>query len=143
MVRPAGRTLHEATSGQVLDVKDTRNLRYAPKITFNVGGNWRLPAPSLSGRFIVSGNYKWLDKFASSPVKDTSGLNRDIIASYGQVDASLSYERELSNHHSQFRASAFVNDAFHNGGRVIRTLDAGVFWFGEVNVARGWGVEFQ
>jgi iron complex outermembrane receptor protein len=134
---------YDAVSGQVLDVKDTRNLRYAPKITFNVGGNWRLPAPSMNGRFIVSGNYKWLDKFASSPVKDTSGLNRDIIPSYGQFDTSLSYERELSNHHSHFRASAYLNDAFHNGGRVIRTLDAGVFWFGEVNVARTWGVEFQ
>jgi iron complex outermembrane receptor protein len=130
-------------AGVVEDVKDTRNLRYAPKYPANVGRNWRMPVAALDGRIIIAGNCKYQDKFASSPVKDTTGLDRDIIAGYGQFDGSLAYEREFGAHHSKFRASGYVNDAFHAGGRVIRTPDAGVFWFGEVVPARTWGIELQ
>jgi hypothetical protein len=43
----------------------------------------------------------------------------------------------------EYKLSAFINDAFHPGGRVVRSSSAGPFWFGDRVPNRTWGVELQ
>jgi iron complex outermembrane receptor protein len=133
----------DPTTGITTDVTNTRNLRYAPRWTANGGGNWKIPVPQLAGRIIATANYKWTADVFGSPIIDTTGLNRDVVPGYGVFDTSLTYEHPLANARSIFRTSAYVNDAFHGGGRESSSLDAGVFYFANVVQARTVGVEIQ
>lgn len=128
---------------QGVDVSATRNLRYAPEWTLSAGGDYIIPVTAMGGEIIVGANYKWTDDFTTSPVKDTTGLNRDVIGSYGTFDASISYEGPVAQSGASFRLSAFVNDAFHDSGRLFRTLNGGPFWFGDQEPGRTWGLELQ
>ncbi len=128
---------------QGVDVSAERNLRYAPEWTISVGGDYIIPVTATGGDIIIGANYKWTDDFTTSPVKDTSGLDRDVIQSYGTFDASISYEGPITSNGASFRLSAFVNNAFHDSGRLFRTLNGGPFWFGDQEPGRTWGLELQ
>jgi iron complex outermembrane recepter protein len=125
------------------DLRPFKNLRYAPKINWSLGGDYTIPAGD--GRFIIDSNVKFLDKYATESGKDTVGpvilgRRREIIPSHTTVDASLSYFSELGSG-TEYKLSVFVNDAFNSGGRIVRSSEAGVFWFGDRVPNRTWGLE--
>jgi iron complex outermembrane receptor protein len=122
-----------------VDIKDQRNLRYAPKWSVSFGGDATIPLEATGGEILVNANYKWTDKFATSIIRDTAGLNRDFIDAYGTADASIGYRHELGDRKT-VSLSAFVQNAFHSDGRLYRKVITGPFAFASREVARTWGL---
>lgn len=123
-----------------VDISDLRNLRYAPEWSVSAGGEAFFPAGD--GEIQVSANYKWTDRFATAVVKDTLGLNRDFIDAYGTFDATVGYEGKVGSR-SGYRIAAFVNNAFHEDGRLYRKVISGPFSFGSREPGRTYGVELS
>ncbi len=121
-----------------VDIKNLRNLRYAPKWSVSAGADVTLPIGDDT--LIVTSNYKWTDKFATAIVKDTLGLNRDFIGSYGTFDATIGYEGKLGDR-SKYKLAVFANNAFHKDGRLYRKVITGPFSFASREVGRTFGVE--
>ncbi len=127
-----------ANPGSFIDVKDQRQWRRAPDVTFSVGGDWTIPAGP--GSIIFGGNLSYIDEYATSPLVDPFG--REIIEAQTKLDLTLSYEREDLGPLKRFRLSAFGRDIAHGAnGRLNTTLNAGLFFFGVQVPARIWGVE--
>jgi iron complex outermembrane receptor protein len=121
-----------------VDIRDQRNLRYAPEWSVSFGGDASVPVGL--GTLLFTANYKWTDEFATAIIKDPVGLGRDVIDGYTTVDATLGYERQLGSH-STWRVAAFVNNAFHDDGRLYRKVITGPFSFASREVGRTYGVE--
>jgi len=121
-----------------VDLSDQRNLRYAPKWSVSVGGDASYPIGD--DKLLVAANYKWTDRFATSVVKDTTGLDRDFIEAYGTFDFSLGYEGSIGDR-SKWRVSGFVNDAFHSDGHLYRKVIVAPFAFASREPGRTLGVE--
>ena len=128
-----------AVPGTFIDVADRRNFRRAPKFSFNVGADYTL---SISNNDDINFalNYAWIGKLTTSPVKDTTGDERDVIPAYGSLDATVALFH-TGNQIKNFRVSAYGRDLLHGGGRLNNSLDAGVFWFGVVSPRREFGIE--
>ncbi|RME66151.1 MAG: TonB-dependent receptor [Alphaproteobacteria bacterium] len=124
-----------------VDVKDQRNFRYAPDWSVSVGGDYTIPIAATDGEVAINANYKWTDDFTTSPIADPTNLGRDTIPDYGEFDAAISYRGQFGSSSGTYKVTAFVKDAFHDSGRILRKLDAGVFWFGDQEPGRTWGVE--
>jgi iron complex outermembrane recepter protein len=129
------------------DISATKNLRYAPKWNWSFGGDYTLPIGSSGSEMIFDANVKYLDKYATESGKDLVGptilgFRREIIPDHTTVDASISYRGEFGGG-TNYKLSGFVNDIFHSGGRVVRSSEAGVFWFGDRVPNRTWGAELQ
>ncbi|WP_408588031.1 TonB-dependent receptor [Novosphingobium sp.] len=123
------------------DVSASKQLRYAPKWNASVGGDYTFDL--AGGDQIVFGtNLKYVDKYATESSVDPAGLGREIIPSHTAVDASLTYTGHLASL-KEYKISAFVNDAFHSGGRIVRSSYAGPFWFSDRIPNRTWGIEAQ
>jgi iron complex outermembrane receptor protein len=122
-----------------VNIANTRNLRYAPKWSVSVGGDVTVPVGE--NKIISTVNYKWTDRFATSVVKDTLGLNRDFIGDYGTFDATLGYEGKVGTGRSSYRVAVFANNAFHKDGRLYRKVITGPFSFGSREVGRTFGVQ--
>ncbi len=121
-----------------VDISDQRRLRYAPEWSVSVGGDANIPIGDDS--LTLAANYKWTDDFFISAKADPIGLGRDVIEAYGTFDASIGYEGQFG-YDKTWRVSAFVNDAFHDDGRVYRKVIAGPFSFGSREPGRTLGVE--
>ena len=126
-----------------VDVKASRNFRFAPKWTVSFGADQTIPLDALHGRIVASANYKWTDTIATNLEKDTTGLNRDLIAPYSRFDLSLGFAQNGGPLGLGYRVSFFANDLTHNNGRIVQTLNAGAFWFGSVAPGRTLGVELN
>ncbi|WP_221796609.1 TonB-dependent receptor [Aquisediminimonas sediminicola] len=124
------------------DLSATKNLRYAPDWNASFGGDYTIPFGADDSRFVIGANVKYVGDYATESGKDNLGLNREIIPSHTSVDASVSYYGKFAGV-TEYKLSAFVNDAFHGGGRVVRSSQAGIFWFGDRTPNRTWGVEMQ
>ncbi len=124
------------------DLRPFKNLRYAAKWNFSFGTEYTIPVGGDDNRFVIGAHLKYLDKYATESGKDMTGLNREIIPSHTSVDSSVSYYGNLGGK-TEYKISAFVNDAFHGGGRVVRSSEAGPFWFGDRVPNRTWGLEVQ
>jgi iron complex outermembrane receptor protein len=127
------------------DISATKNLRYAPKWNWSFGGDYTLPVGD--NEIIAGANVKYLAKYATESGKDVTGpailgFRREIIPAHTTVDFSLTYKGNLGTS-TDYKISAFVNDAFNKGARIVRSSEAGVFWFGDRVPNRVWGVEFQ
>ncbi len=122
-----------------VDIRNQRNLRYAPKWSVSFGGDATIPVEATGGEILLNANYKWTDKFATSVIRDTTGLNRDFIDAYATVDASIGYRHELDDR-KNVTLSAFVQNAFHSNGRLYRKVITGPFAFASREVARTWGL---
>lgn len=122
-----------------VDIKDTRNLRYAPKWSISFGGDATIPVGDAGSELLLSANYKWTDRFATSIIRDTTGLDRDFIDSYATIDASIGYRHQLDDRR-KVSLSAFVQNAFHNDGRLYRKVITGPFAFASREVGRTWGL---
>jgi iron complex outermembrane receptor protein len=123
-----------------VDISHLRNLRYAPEWSASAGGEAFMRAGD--GEIQISANYKWTDRFATAVVTDTLGLNRDFIDAYGTFDAAIAYARNLGSR-TGFRIAAFVNDAFHEDGRLYRKVITGPFSFGSREGGRTYGLEMS
>ncbi|CAH0356957.1 TonB-dependent receptor [Sphingobium sp. CECT 9361] len=122
-----------------VDVSASRNLRYAPKWSVSFGGDVTIPMGN--GEIQMNANYKWTDRFATAVVRDTLGLNRDFISDYATVDAAIGYQGKLGSGRSTYKVAAFVNNAFHNDGRLYRKVITGPFSFASQEAGRTWGLE--
>lgn len=122
-------------NGVDVSLLDSRNYRFAPDMTFNVGGDYTIPL--ASGELIFSSNFKHTDEFHVTPAIDTSGANRDLIDSYSTLDMSLTYVTD------RYTLSVYGNDITHEEGRLFRKFDAGAFWFGDQEVGRTFGANLS
>ncbi len=128
-----------ANPGQLIDVAAQRNFRRAPEFSYNLGLDWT--AKLVGGNSInITIDYAYIDPIKTSPIRDASGLNRDTIAGFGTLDASIAFIH-TGNDPGDLRIAAFARDFLHDGGRLSNTLDAGVFNFGAVVPRRQLGVE--
>ncbi len=123
------------------DISATKNLRYAPKWNASLGADYSIPVGG-EDTVMLGANVKYVDKYATESSVDAAGFSREIIPSHTSVDASLTYTGHM-NALKEFKLSAFVSDIFHGGARVVRSSEAGVFWFGDRIPNRTWGVELQ
>jgi iron complex outermembrane recepter protein len=129
------------------DIRADRILRYAPKWNASFGTEYEIPVGSGDNHFVVGANVKYLADYATESTRDTVGpvllgYRREIIPAYTSVDASLTYFGNIGGS-SKYKLSAFINDAFHKGGRIVRSSQAGPFWFSDRTPNRTWGVELQ
>jgi iron complex outermembrane receptor protein len=129
------------------DIRADRILRYAPKWNASLGTDVTIPLGGDGNRVIIGANVKYLDDYATESTRDTVGplligRRREIIPQHTSFDASLSYFGKIGGG-SEYKVSAFVNDAFHKGGRIVRSSQAGVFWFSDRIPERTWGLELQ
>ena len=122
-------------NGEVISLLDVRHYRYAPDMTFNLGGDWSIPVGS--GEIVLTANYKYTDEFWVTPAFDYTGNNRDLIESHSTFDLSAVWF--IGN----FALSVYGQDIFHSDGRVLRKFDAGSFWFGDVEPHRTYGARVQ
>ena len=125
-----------------VDISATKNLRYAPKWNFSLGGDLTIPVGSGDNEIVLGSNVKYLDEYATESGKDSAGLSREIIPAHTTVDFSATYKGKFGGG-TGYKLSAFVNDAFHKGARIVRSSEAGVFWFGDRIANRTWGMELQ
>ena len=129
------------------DVSASKNLRYAPKWNASLGGEYTIPVGSGDNHFQLGANVKYLGDYATESNRDTVGpailgYRREVIPAHTSVDASVSYFGNFEGG-ADYKISAFVNDAFHSGGRIVRSSQAGPFWFSDRTPNRTWGVELQ
>lgn len=122
-----------------IDIREQRNLRYAPKWSVSAGADATIPVGD--DKLLLTANYKWTDRFATAIVKDTLGFKRDFINDYATVDFTIGYEGALGASGSTWRAAVFANNAFHKDGRLYRKVITGPFSFGSREVGRTFGVE--
>jgi iron complex outermembrane recepter protein len=130
-----------------VDVRASKNLRYAPKWNFSLGGELTIPTGTGDNRFQIGANVKYLDKYATESNKDTVGpiflgRAREFIPAHTSVDGSISYFGNFEGG-AEYKLSAFINDAFHGGGRIVRSSQAGPFWFSDRIPNRTWGIELE
>ena len=121
------------------DISATKHLRYAPKWNASVGGDYTF---QLGGdqKIVVGSNLKYVDKYVTESSVDPAGLNREVIPQHTSVDGSITYSGQTAGL-KEYKISAFVSDAFHSGGRIVRSSYAGPFWFSDRIPNRTWGVE--
>jgi iron complex outermembrane receptor protein len=124
-----------------LDISASKTLRYAPKWNASLGADYTF---DLGGdnSLMIGTNIKYVDRYSTESSVDWSGLSREIIPSHTSVDGSITYSGKM-NGMKEYKISAFISDAFHGGGRVVRSSYAGPFWFGDRVPNRTWGVELQ
>ena len=89
---------------------------------------------------MVGSNLKYVDKYVTESSVDPAGLNREVIPQHTSVDGSITYSGQTAGL-KEYKISAFVSDAFHSGGRIVRSSYAGPFWFSDRIPNRTWGVE--
>lgn len=131
----------EFIDGTGTDVSASKQLRYAPKWNASFGGDYTFDMGG-DNQLVIGSNVKYVGDYATESAVDYSGLRREVIPSHTSVDASITY----SGHSSaikDYKISAFINDAFHGGGRIVRSSYAGPFWFSDRVPNRTWGVELQ
>ena len=121
--------------GEKVSLKDVRHYRYAPDWTFNLGGDYIIPAGS--GEVILTGNFKYTDDFWVTPAFDLTGNKRDQIESHATFDFSVVY---IINN---WTISAYGQDVFHSDNRLLRKFDAGSFWFADIEPHRTFGIRVQ
>ncbi len=121
--------------GEKVSLLDVRHYRYAPDVTFNLGGDYNIPLGN--GEMILTANYKFTDEFWVTPEFDYTGNDRDLIESHSTFDMSLIYM--ISN----FTFSLYGQDIFHSDNRLLRKFDAGSFWFADIEPHRTYGFRVQ
>ncbi|MBA4353767.1 MAG: hypothetical protein C0409_03660, partial [Novosphingobium sp.] len=124
-----------------VDISATKQLRYAPEWNASVGGDYTFEFDG-GNKVIIGSNVKYLGKYATESSVDYSGLGREVIPAHTTVDGSITYVGQM-NGLKEYKLSAFIADAFHGGGRIVRSSYAGPFWFSDRIPNRTWGVELQ
>lgn len=128
-----------ANPGSFIDVSAQRNFRRAPEFSYSLGSDYTV-AISDDNNVNLALNYSYIDDITTSPIKDPTGANRDVIAGYGSLDVTVSLIH-TGQAVKNLRLSAYARDLLNGGGRLNNSLDAGVFWFGVVSPRRELGVE--
>lgn len=126
--------------GPPIDVSATRQLRRAPDWTFSAGFAYERPITD-NLELIATADYSFQDDAASNLVRDTSGLDRDIIEANSSLDFTLGV-RSTNENGLNWSLTGYVIDATDgNNGRLAATLDVGVFYFGTSTATRRYGIE--
>ncbi|MBU6266505.1 MAG: TonB-dependent receptor [Sphingomonadales bacterium] len=123
------------------DLSASKQLRYAPKWNFSLGGDYTFDL-GHGNTLMLGSNVKYVDHYATESSVDWSGQHREIIPAHTSVDGSITWTGHFEGT-KEYKLSAFVSDAFHGGGRVVRSSYAGPFWFGDRVPNRTWGLELQ
>lgn len=127
--------------GTGADVSASKQLRYAPKWNVSFGGDYTFDIGG-DNQIVIGSNVKYVDKYVTESSIDPAGLGREIIPSHTSVDGSITYTGHTAGL-KEYKISAFIADAFHSGGRIVRSSYAGPFWFSDRIPNRTWGVEAQ
>lgn len=131
----------EFIDGSGNDVSADKQLRYAPEWNASFGGDYTFDLGN-DKQLVLGSNIKFVDKYVTESSKDPQGLGREIIPAHTSVDASITFSGRMATL-KEYKISAFINDAFHGGGRIVRSSYAGPFWFSDRIPNRTWGVELQ
>ncbi|MFM5929803.1 MAG: TonB-dependent receptor [Novosphingobium sp.] len=124
------------------DVSASKTLRYAPEWNASLGMDYTLDLGDSGNSLKFGTNVKYVDKYSTESSVDWSGQHREIIPAHTSVDASLTFTGQMQSL-KEYKISAFIADAFHGGGRIVRSSYAGPFWFSDRIPNRTWGVELQ
>ncbi len=130
-----------ARPGQLVDITNIANFRRAPEWTGNIGLDYDKRFDDRNS-INFNANLAYLDAFFTSPRRDLTGRNRDIIPAHTTLDASLAFIH-MGDAFKRLRIAVYGRDLLNEGNRVTNTLDAGVFYFGVVSPNREGGVEFS
>ncbi|MEO0033593.1 MAG: hypothetical protein RIS94_3351, partial [Pseudomonadota bacterium] len=125
--------------GTGADVSATKHLRYAPKWNASFGGDYTFEFGG-DKKIVIGSNVKYVDKYVTESSVDPAGLNREVIPQHTSVDGSITFSGQTAEL-KEYKISAFISDAFHSGGRIVRSSYAGPFWFSDRIPNRTWGVE--
>ena len=123
------------------DISATKQLRYAPDWNASFGGDYTFEVGG-GNKLVIGSNVKYVGDYATESAKDYSGLRREVIPAHTSVDGTITWSGQMSGL-KEYKISAFINDAFHAGGRIVRSSYAGPFWFSDRIPNRTWGVELQ
>lgn len=123
-----------------IDVSDSRQLRRAPNWTLGIGAAYQRPV-FKNVNFTATLDYSYIGDLAANLIRDTSGLDRDIIQSDGSLDFTVGF---ASNNESgpNWSITGYMVDALDGrNGRVGSSLDVGVFYFGVGTPTTRYGIE--
>ena len=113
-----------------------------------LAANYTIPVGDGDNRFLIGANVKYLDDYATEVEQGCRGACTPWLPPRNHPGAHLGrclaqLFRQISMAASEYKLSAFVNDAFHEGGRIVRSSQAGPFWFSDRIPNRTWGVELH
>jgi iron complex outermembrane recepter protein len=129
-----------ANPGALVDITGIANFRRAPEWTANIGFDYDKRFDDRNS-INLNANLAYLDAFFTSPRRDLTGGNRDIIPAHTTLDASLAFIH-MGDSFKRLRIAVYGRDLLNEGNRITNTLDAGVFYFGVVSPNREVGIEF-
>jgi iron complex outermembrane receptor protein len=128
-------------TGPAIDVSDERQIRRAPDWTFSAGLSYDRQLSQNLG-FFAGIDYSFQDENAVDLVRDTSGLDRDLIQPESSLDLAIGL-RSTKETGLNWSLSAYANDVTDNrDGRIASALDVGVFYFAVGTPTKTYGVEF-
>lgn len=123
-----------------IDVSDSRQLRRAPDWTFAIGASYSRPIFN-NVNLVATTDFSYMDETASNLTVDTSGLDRDIIASTASLDFTLGLESDNETGPNWSITGYIVDATDGRNGRLATTLDVGVFYFGVGTPTKRYGLE--
>lgn len=127
-------------NGPLIDVSATRQLRRAPDWTLAIGATYDRPIFD-NVNLIATVDYSFMDDSASNLTRDTSGLDRDIIASNSSLDFTLGLASDNPNGPNWSITGYIIDATDGSNGRLGSTLDVGVFYFGVGTPTKRYGFE--
>ena len=135
--------LSDPTGQAVIDVVDERNLRSAPDSTFSIGATYTKSLFGGNSQIIFDASYNYQDDFFGSGINDPQGLGREVTEGTEGADFSLTYQTLGDG--TNFKITAYINDAFDDGaGRIATTVFVpGLFTFGIGQVTTIYGVQAE
>ncbi|MEO9598944.1 TonB-dependent receptor [Parasphingorhabdus sp.] len=127
--------------GPDLDVASERQLRRAPDWTFALGATYTAPLTD-NINFIATTDFSFMDSSAANLVRDTSGLNRDIIDSVASLDYTIGLKSDNPSGVNWSLTAYMIDATDGRNGRLASTLDVGVFYFATGAPTTRYGLEF-
>ena len=126
-----------------IDVTDSRNLIAAPDSTFSIGATYTKSLFGGNAQIVFDASYNFQEDFFTSNVDDPQGLGREESEGTEGADFSLTYQ--TLNDGTNFKVTAYINDAFDDAaGRIATTVFVpGTFTFGIGQVTTIYGVQAE
>lgn len=121
------------------DISDRAKVVWAPELTYNIGGEYRLSG--LGGDWIFNANYKYTDEAWGRTDFGTYNFQYgpDMVRpDFKVLDLSATYMLPIGNGTAMIRV--YGTDILEDGGRIERPFDAGAFAFASLVPRRTLGV---
>lgn len=138
------------TTGQLVDIKDQRQVVFAPKYTWSIAAVYKIPVHD-DDELNLRASYTYRDWVYTDPTipldatkSKRSPQQLNWIPTVRSADFAITYNHALPNDRS-IALTAYVKDAFDKrAGRLeAQQSIAGTFAYGVVAPTRQWGLELQ